>query len=107
MSIHEGLASGRWQKMTLAEQLGNIGSEVSRVRLSLGKDEKKFAAAQVRALELIDLTAADPRWTTGRRELTRLKEIFIDAVSGGQTYHTTLDDLQKYLDVFALNRKRA
>jgi hypothetical protein len=28
---HQELADGRWQEMSLMQQLGNIGSEVSRV----------------------------------------------------------------------------
>src|SRR2546422_4887086 len=29
---HASLAAGRWQTLTLAEQLGNVGSEVARAR---------------------------------------------------------------------------
>lgn len=29
--MHHELASGRWENMSLAEQMGNIGSEISRV----------------------------------------------------------------------------
>ncbi|MDQ1428945.1 MAG: hypothetical protein QOK39_2421, partial [Acidimicrobiaceae bacterium] len=28
--LHTGLAAGRWHTLTIAEQMGNIGSEVSR-----------------------------------------------------------------------------
>jgi hypothetical protein len=28
--VHQNLAVGRWFEMTLAEQLGNVGSEVGR-----------------------------------------------------------------------------
>jgi hypothetical protein len=29
---HRELAAGRWQTLSLAEQLGNVGSEVGRMR---------------------------------------------------------------------------
>ncbi len=29
-SLHDSLAAGRWQQMTLVEQMANIGSEVGR-----------------------------------------------------------------------------
>lgn len=105
MAIHAGLASGRWLQLSLAEQLGNIGSEVSRVRLARLHHTPDEGAIG-RALELMDLTKADSRWHTGRKELARLREVFIDALDGGMTYQTTLDDLQKYCDVFAWQARK-
>jgi hypothetical protein len=60
--IHHNLAAGAWQKLRLAEQMGNIGSEVARVIhwQEAGDDIEKEKALQ-RALELLDLTLADPR----------------------------------------------
>ena len=43
--IHKELASGKWRTLSLAEQMGNIGSEVSRARRWQGKDEKLFQNA--------------------------------------------------------------
>jgi len=34
--VHRGLASGRWQQLSLVEQLGNVGSEVGRMLRSGG-----------------------------------------------------------------------
>src|SRR3990172_1428802 len=63
MTMHAGLASGRWWTLTLAEQLGNAGADVSRaVRARQEGDQGRFDAALDRALELLDLTLADPRW---------------------------------------------
>lgn len=100
--LHKDLATGRWHQMTLAEQLGNIGSEVSRANLSEGKNQKRFDDAVDRALELFDLTISDSRWRGRLLEIGRAREVFCDAVYGGKEYGGSLKDLQSYFDHFAL-----
>ena len=92
----------RWYTFSLAEQLGNIGSEVSRASRQEGKDQKLFDGAVERALELFDFTLNDKRWKSRISELSRAKELFSDAVLGGKEYGSKLEDLQKYFDRFAL-----
>lgn len=100
--IHKNLAAGRWQKFSLMEQLGNIGSEVHRARHWQGKDEKLYEGAVKRALELFDLTLADPRWRGGKlREIARVREVFCDAITGGKEYKSTLEDLDRYFFHYA------
>lgn len=103
---HDSLARGRWSLLSLAEQLGNIGSEVHRARLSQKANESRFIAACDRALELFDLTLADARWRGRIRELARAREVFCDAVSGGALYGSTLKDLEPYFDRFALAARK-
>ncbi len=98
---HKHLASGGWQKLTLQEQLGNIGSEVLRASRAQGKDETLFWAAVERALELFDFVLEDPRWNGRHSEISRAKEVFVDAVFGGREYKSTLPDLVRYFDHFA------
>jgi len=100
-AIHKELAVGRWFQLSLLEQLGNIGSEVSRAARWQEKDDNLFWGAVERALELFDLTLADSRWRGRRREIARAREVFGDAVFGGQLYGSSLADLQKYFDQFA------
>lgn len=104
--IHKNLAAGRWSELTLCEQMGNIGSEVSRARLLQTKDVVGFEGAVARALELFDLTAADPRWRGGRREILRSREVFCDATLGGYEYGASLADLESYFDEFALAARK-
>ena len=99
---HKELQAGRWQTLTLAEQLGNVGSEVHRALISQGKSDVDFQAAFARALELFDLTIADPRHRERLKELTRAREIFCDAADAGNAYHTTLTDMDAYLMHFAV-----
>lgn len=98
---HKELAAGRWQKFSLMEQLGNIGGEVSRVLNWKDKDEKIFWGAVERALDLFNLTLEDPRWIGRRWEIARAREVFCDAVYGGNLYKSSLEDLKKYFDQFA------
>ena len=100
--LHKDLALGRWRELTLKEQLGNIGSEVSRAARSQGKDAQRFEGAVRRALELFDLTLEDPRWRTRLREIARAREVFCDAVFGGKKYGSTLPRLVGYFDLFAV-----
>ena len=92
----------KWESLTLAEQLGNIGSEVGRAAKWRGKDESSFWGAVTRAMDLFDLTQSDRRWTGRRLELDRAREVFADAVLGGSEYNSEFSDLEKYFMFFAL-----
>jgi hypothetical protein len=89
----------RWHSLTLAEQLGNVGSEYSRmVRNFKLNDTDKFQSALTRYLELLDFTIEDPRWNLARkRELLRVREVSCENFS---------DSFQKYFDQFALLARR-
>ena len=100
--IHKSLAEGRWGALSLSEQMGNIGSEVSRAGRQQGKDAQLFQSATDRALELFDLTLGDSRWKGRLREIGRAREVFCDAILGGKEYGTRLVDLQKYFDYFGM-----
>ena len=97
---HVGLAAGRWQSLSLAEQLGNVGSEVGRAVHA--RDEAARQAAALRALELLDLTLADKRWYGRGSEVARAREVFCDWLSGANHYHTDTADLERYFMQFAL-----
>lgn len=106
--MHESDAfKKRWWQLTLAEQLGNIGSEVSRASRWKEKDDTKFWGAAERGMRLFDCTLEDPRWHSGRiREIVRARELFGDAILGGGEYGATLTDVQRYCDTFALAARR-
>lgn len=100
--FHKEFAEGRWFTLSLMEQMGNIGSEVSRASMWQGKDEKIFLNAVERALELFDFTIADERWRGARRlEIVRAREVFVDAIYGGKEYKSSLESLNKYFLPFA------
>mgnify|MGYP001558111066 FL=1 len=103
---HQTLAAGRWQELSLAEQLGNMGSEIGRAIRWQEKDPAEYEGALRRARELLDLTIQDPRWKGRLKELTRLRELFSDAVLGGVEYGTRLEDLDSYLFPFAFAARK-
>ena len=99
---HKDLANGRWAQMSLAEQMLNIGSEVSRANRwrSKGNEEQCHRAAD-RALELVSLTIDAHKDRAGLRELCRLYEVMADHYYGKIIYQTEPNAMQRYFDVFA------
>ncbi len=104
--LHKELALGKWQQLTLCEQLGNIGSEVNRALRWKDKDQNNFESAIDRALELFDLTLKDPRWKKRLREIARARELFCDAITGGKEYKSSLKDLDRYFFYYAFCARR-
>ena len=104
---HKTLTSDRWHDFTLAEQFGNIGSEVNRTILAKKRgDQNLLKSAFERALELFDLTIMHKKHSKRLREIGRLREVFIDAFLGGMVYGSDLQSINKYLFDFALVAKR-
>ncbi len=102
--IHKNLANGRWYELTLAEQLGNVGSEVDRIISWKKKENSEYSTnAFYRALDLLDLTISDRRWQGPKlKEICRLREVLCDSFLGGELYNTPLEYFQKYFYQFAL-----
>lgn len=94
-----------WKSRSLAYQLGNIGSEVSRAIKNQDKPAR-FRGAFDRALELFDLTieCTSPDAIGTLRELCRAREEFCDYFNGN-TYNTNPKKMQKYYDDFAMMRR--
>ena len=92
--------------MTLAEQMGNIGSEVSRAQIFFAKkDKEKCFNAVARGLELMDLTIAHMqklKRSGALKELCRAREVICDYFLGDNEYHTDINSFQLYFDQFAL-----
>ncbi|MGH7334256.1 MAG: hypothetical protein ACREKS_16235 [Candidatus Rokuibacteriota bacterium] len=99
---HREQAAGKWETLSLAEQLGNVGGEVGRMLRWKDRDERLATAAFARALELLDLTLADARWRHRLREIARARELLCDAAQGGGEYGTTLEGLDRYFLAFAM-----
>ena len=97
----------RWSKFSLFEQMGHIGSEISRARLC---QEQKDAVACTnsleRAFELVDLTIADKRWQQRLKEVCRLRELLADQYGTTKIYQVSLNDLEGYCMDFALAARR-
>jgi hypothetical protein len=103
MEVHPpSVSPDAWFKLTLYEQLGNVGSEVGRARKWQHKNQKIFEGCFFRALELLSLTISDPRWRYRLKELCRAKEFLCDAYFGGPLYNSDFASLDKYFHHFAV-----
>ncbi len=95
-------SSGRWAELSFFEQMGNIGSEVSRAcRWKEKQKPEMMLKAFERGLELLDLTIAQahgPRL----RELLRAREVMCDFFVGENEYQSSTEQMKRYYDVFAL-----
>ena len=102
--VHRELADGRWGTLSLAEQLGNIGSEVSRALNWRERNPELVQRSLDRALELFHLTLDDPRHRASLarlREICRAREVLLDYVAGPNQFGSTDATIRRYYDVFA------
>jgi len=108
VTLHAGLAAGRWKELTLLEQLANVGSEVGRAARakSMGND-LRLAAALDRCLELFEMTLADERWHGRRREIARAKEVVCDFLVGDNVFGSTPALLDRYFLPFAVTARES
>lgn len=105
---HRELAAGRWNTLSLAEQLGNIGSEVERTLRWKEKGNQEYAMrAMDRALELFALTLACPGNKGRLREIARARELLLDYVFGDNEFMSTDESLRRYYLPFAYAARAA
>jgi len=97
------MSEEKWHKYNLAQQLGNIGSEILRAvnREKIGDLPGRQNALE-RALELIDFTLSDISHRSRLKEIVRLRELVAANYVGDDYYRVSLNDLQNYLLPFAL-----
>ena len=106
---HRDVARDRWHGLSLAEQFGHVGSEISRAIRWSTKRPETAQAALYRGLELLDLMLDDPqhrRSVARLREIARAREVVVDFLAGSNEYGSTAASLQKYFDYFALAARR-
>lgn len=111
MIIHKHLAGGRWFKFSLMEQLANAGMDVERAIQWKKKGNLEYSQqAFERALELLDLTKADPKNRKRLREVCRMREALVDHFVYDNEYNTTEESWSNYFYQFnyaaALQRGR-
>jgi hypothetical protein len=98
---HQELASGRWNQLSLMEQLANIGSEVERTINWRNKNNINYSQlAFIRALELTDLTIADPKNIGRLKEILRMREALADYFAFDNIYGSTDQSWKKYFLAF-------
>ncbi|OGB85822.1 hypothetical protein A3J41_02490 [candidate division TM6 bacterium RIFCSPHIGHO2_12_FULL_38_8] len=109
--IHKELAAGRWFTFSLVKQLANVGSDVERTIQWKNKGNVEYSKdACIRALELLDLTVADPKNKPRLKEILRVRHMLADHYLGINEFKFTDQYWQNYFFDFAyaaaLERKR-
>ncbi len=100
---HPELAAGRWQTLSLVEQLANVGSEVERALAWAEKGNSGISERALgRALELLALTIEDRRHRRRLKELTRLREVLLDSFLGDNEYGSTPAAWRRYFGAFGM-----
>ncbi|NCN25153.1 hypothetical protein COT94_00400 [Candidatus Falkowbacteria bacterium CG10_big_fil_rev_8_21_14_0_10_37_14] len=95
-SQHKTLAAGAWFKLSLMEQLANIGSEVIRALNWRVKNNQEYSQmAFERVLELFDLTMADKKNNQRLKEIARTREVLVDSF-GDNIYQSSDHQWRKY-----------
>ncbi len=83
--------------------MGNVGSEVERaLKWQQRGDNEHRTLAVERALELLDLTIADPRNRGRLSEMTRVREELVDYFCGENRFGSSPGRWRAYFDAFAL-----
>jgi len=98
---HKKLASGNWNKLSLTEQMANVGSEVERTISWKNKGNLKYSKmASIRALELLDLTITCNKNKKRLKELTRVREALVDYFESDNQFSSSDKLWQKYFFAF-------
>ena len=94
---HKKLAQGGWQKKPFLEQMAHIGSEVYRaINWKKQKNMEYAQMAFVRSLELFDLTKESKLTPSQYKELTRMREIWVDFFAYENEYNSTEESINNY-----------
>lgn len=98
--IHTGLTHERWFKFTLFEQLANVGMDIELIIQWRNKNREYSIKAFERALELLDLTIADPKNKKRLKELCRARYLLVDYFFYDNEYQSTDKQWQDYFYQF-------
>jgi hypothetical protein len=99
---HQALAAGGWSKLSLVEQLANVGSEIFRAMAWRKKRDLSYSnKAMERGLELLSLTIGDRKNIGRLKELTRLKEALIDYFMFDNVYGSSDEKWERYFYAFS------
>jgi hypothetical protein len=104
---HTDLADGRWHLLSLEEQLANIGSEIIRaLKWKENGNSVISQSANLRALELFDLTLTDRCHEKSVKEIARLRELWMDFYYGENRYRQTAEQWRKYFSAFTFAARK-
>lgn len=96
---HKNQSQGEWAKRSFLEQMANIGSEVYRAINWSNKGNPEYSEmAFMRSLELFDLTKRSKLTAAQYKELSRMREIWVDFYYYDNEYNSTEDWINRYFE---------
>lgn len=108
---HKALAESGWNKLSLVEQMANIGAEVGRALKWRDRKPDYALSSFYRSLELLSLSLADPKNRGRLKEMARIKEVWADFFFGDNVYHSDAAFFERYFYAFGyaaqLQKQRA
>lgn len=92
---------GRWNSMTIQEQISNIGSEVLRAdRWKQKGNMERMRSYFDTAISFLCLSIRDPKNEAGKNELNLCIDELADYFIGENIWGTTSETLRKYYNAF-------
>jgi len=99
--LHKDLASGKWNELSLCEQMANIGSEISRALNWQKKGNEEYCRKSAsRALELLNLSLDSAASFPKLKEIARVREAVVDYFYGENEYSSSEDMWRRYFGNF-------
>ncbi len=98
--LHQDLTVERWQKLSIFEQMANVGAEVGRAINWRKIDKKRSSAAFERGLELLDLTIESPRNKKRLKEILLTRECLVDYFMFDNIYASSDEKWNNYFYAF-------
>ena len=99
-NLHQDLTVERWQKLSIFEQMANVGAEVGRAINWREKDKKRSNAAFERGLELLDLTIGSPSNKKRLKEILLTRECLVDYFMFDNIYASSDEKWNNYFYAF-------
>jgi len=97
----------KWQQFSLAQQMANIGGEVSRMIAAKERgDESNLRQSAERALEILDLTINSHQKKSCFKELLRLRDVLADYGFNLFNFVVSGRELNEYFLPFAFLARR-
>ena len=101
MNIFHKEYVSRWKRLSIFEQMANVGAEVGRTISWRKKGKKEMSRnAFYRTLELLDFTIEDSKNKNSLKEILRVREFLVDYFAGDNIYRSTDQQWEKYFYPF-------
>ncbi len=93
----------KWWKMTVGQQIANVGSEVARaIRNKRRGDMERAEEFCIHAVEMLGYSKLDPKNVNRRKELMLAQEELVDYILGENRFNNDDKSIMKWYDAFCM-----